>query len=326
MDMAESQELGLEVRHFRYFVRIVEDGSFSRASLGLHISQPALSKQVRELESEMGVKLLARSVRGVTATEAGLAVYQHAKAVLKQIDGTLSIAMQAGGGIAGQVGIGLPWTISSLFGLSLLAEVRATLPHVKLEVTEGPSADISRMLSQGKLDLAVVFGATSHAALRVEPLVAESLWLVGAKGTLQRHRPYGLEEAARLPLLLMSRPNGIREEIERIWATNDIAPHMVADVNAPALLVEAVQAGLGFGVLPSCAVDQKLRDGSVDAVQLSGAPPQRIVCLATSMLFPISQATQRVHDLLRKLMRDAVEEGRWQAVLVGDDDASASLS
>lgn len=315
----------MEVRHFRYFVRIVEDGSFSRASLGLHISQPALSKQIRELESEIGVKLLARSVRGVIATEAGLAVYQHAKAVLKQIDGTLSIAMQAGGGIAGQVGIGLPWTISSLFGLSLLAEVRATLPHVRLEVTEGPSADISRMLSQGKLDLAVVFGANSHAALRVEPLAAESLWLAGAKGTLERHRPYGLEEAARLPLLLMSRPNGIREEIERIWATNDVAPQMVADVNAPALLIEAVQAGLGFGVLPSCAVDQKLLDGSMDAVQLSGATPRRIVCLATSMLFPISQATQRVHDLLRKLMRDAVEEGRWQAVLVGDDDDSASL-
>jgi len=127
-------------------------------------------------------------------------------------------------------------------------------------------------------------------------------------------------------LLLMSRPNGIREEIERIWAANDIAPHMVADVNAPALLIEAVQAGLGFGVLPSCAIDQKLLDGSMDAVQLSGATPKRIVCLATSMLFPISQATQRVHDLLRKLMRDAVEQGRWQAVLVGDDDASASLS
>jgi DNA-binding transcriptional LysR family regulator len=319
------QESGVEVRHLRYFVRIVEDGSVSRASVALHIAQPALSKQVRQLEGELGVKLLARSVRGVTATEAGLAVYRHAKAVLKQIDATLSVATQAGGGVVGQVGIGLPWTISSLLGLSLIAEVRATLPLVRLEISEGPSAEISRMLSQGKLDLAVVFGARSHAALRVQPMVAESLWLVGAQGSLEDRDPCGLEEAASLPLLLMSRPNGIREEIERIWAAKGIAPNVVADVNAPGLLIESVQAGLGYGILPSCAFDQKLRKWRIDAVELGGEAPRRIVCLATSMLFPISLAAQRVHDILERLMRSAVEDGRWQAVLFREDASFARL-
>lgn len=303
----------MDIRQLKYFVRIVEDGSISRASLSLHISQPALSKQMNQLERELGVILLARSVRGVVPTEAGLAVIQHAKAVLKQIEATPAIAAQAGGGVAGTVAIGLPWTIASMLGLALFREVCGSLPAVRLEISEGPSSDISRLLSQGKLDVAVVFGSGLHAALRVKPLVTESLRLVGAAGSLAGRKRWNLEQASRLPLLLMSRPNGIREELERIWIEKGITPHVVADVNAPRLLMEAVQAGLGHGILPSCVFDRTQPTWQVDAVELNGGAPRRTVGLATSMLFPISLAAQRVHDIVEALVYRAVSEGRWDA-------------
>jgi len=307
----------VDIRHLKYFVRIVEAGSISRASLSLHVAQPALSKQVNQLEDELGVKLLARSVRGVVPTEAGLAVFQHAQAVLKQIEATPSIASQAGGGVAGPVAIGLPWTIASMLGLSLFREVVESLPAVRLEITEGPSAAISQMLSQGKLDVAVVFSSAACKALHVKPLVSESLLLVGAAGSLPGGKLRTLEQAARLPLLLMSRPNGIREELERIWLEMAITPNVVADVNAPRLLVEGVQAGLGYGILPSCVFDRTLSSWQVDVAELTADTPRRTVCLATSMLFPISVATQRVHDLLEGLMYRVVTEGRWDAQVLG---------
>src|SRR3546814_10857548 len=76
----------LELRQLKYLACIVEAGSLSRASQALHVAQPALSQQINRLEEELGVKLLVRSVRGVTPTEVGAAVYQQAKLVLKQIE------------------------------------------------------------------------------------------------------------------------------------------------------------------------------------------------------------------------------------------------
>ena len=104
----------LETKQLKIFKTIVEVGSFSRASQSLHVAQPALSQQIGQLEAELGVKLLARSVRGVTPTEAGLAVYRQAQVILKQVETTRFIAQQADVGPAGPVSIGLPWTMSTL--------------------------------------------------------------------------------------------------------------------------------------------------------------------------------------------------------------------
>lgn len=306
----------MDIRQLRSFVRAVEVGSISRASQVLHIAQPALSKQIAQLEEELGVKLLSRSVRGVTPTEAGLAVFRHAQAILKQVEATPSIAAQAGGGVSGRVAIGLPWTITSVLGLALLREVRTQLPDVRLEITEGPSSVISQMLSQGKLDLAVLFGGGSEAALRLKPLVREALRLVGARGSLAHYKTVTFAQAAQLPLLLLSRPNGIRETAERIWSEKGLTPNMVAEINAPGLLVKAVQAGLGYAILPSCALEEKLRCGEIDAVELRDARLSRTVCLGTSMLFPISLAAERVRAIVEQLIVRSVREGRWEATFL----------
>jgi DNA-binding transcriptional LysR family regulator len=152
-----------------------------------------------------------------------------------------------------------------------------------------------------------------HVALRTKPLVTESLLLVGAAGSLGSRRRRTLEQVSGLPLLLMSRPNGIREELERIWAEKGITPNVVANLNAPRLLLDAVQSGLGYGILPSCVFDRTQPTWKVDAVELRSGAPLRTVCIATSMLFPISLAAQRVHDIVEMLVYRAVKDGRWDA-------------
>jgi DNA-binding transcriptional LysR family regulator len=308
----------MDIRQLRYFVRIVETGSVSRASRALHVAQPALSKQLAQLEEELGAKLLARSVRGVTPTEAGAAVFRHAQAILRQVEATKSVASEAGGGVGGTVAIGLPWTITSVLGLALLRTVRERLPGVRLELTEGPSSVLAQNLAQGKLDLAVVFGDGSEPGLRLQPLVRETLRLVGARGALGGRRSLSLAKASELPLLLLSRPNGIRETVEQIWSERGVTPNVVAEINAPALLVEAVQAGIGFAILPSCALDEKLRSGAIDVAELRDAKPSRTACLGTPMLFPLSTAAERVQGLVEELVVRTVREGQWEAeVLVG---------
>lgn len=316
----------MEFRQLKYFVRIVEVGSVSRASQSLHVAQPALSQQIGRLEDELGVKLLTRSVRGVTPTEAGAAVFRQAQLILKQIEATQLIAAQADHGPAGPVAIGLPWTVTSLLGLSLLKEVAATVKAVRLEIVEGPSSVLADMLAQGRLDLAVVFDNTTDGGLRMKPVVSEPLLLVGPTGSLAGRFEGTLAEAATLPLLLLSRPNGIREEIERIWAAGGLKPQLVAEINAPDLLIDAVRAGLGYAVLPSCAIEDRLRRGDLDAIALEAGRLTRTVYLSTSRLFAPSRAAEHVHGIVARLMREAVDAGRWEARWIDAEDVAADAA
>lgn len=312
----------MELRQLKYFTRIVEIGSMTRASQSLHVAQPALSLQINRLEEELGKKLLMRSVRGVTPTEAGLAVYKQAQLILKQVEATQLIAHQADLGPAGRVAIGLPWTVTSVLGLKLLQHVRTHFKSVRLEVIEGPSSVLASMLAQGKLDLAVLFDASVDAGLRMKPLVSEPLMLVGARGQLAGRTSSTLADMAALPLLLLSRPNGIRELIEREWARQGLKPQVVAEINAPALLIDAVRAGLGYAVLPSCAMDENLRRGELDAVELEGEKLIRTVYLSTSRLFELTLATEYVHGVVEQLMHSAVEDGLWKGCWLGPHDSA----
>ncbi len=307
----------MEFRQLKYFVRIVEVGSVSRASQSLHVAQPALSAQINRLEEELGVKLLTRSVRGVTPTEVGTAVFRQAQLILKQIEATRLVASQADTGPAGPVAIGLPWTVASVLGLALLKEVSANLKSVRLEITEGPSSVLAQMLAQGKLDVAVTFDNTTDGGLSMQPVVSEPLLLVGARGSLAGRIGNTLAEAAQLPLLLLSRPNGIREEIERVWATQGIKPLLLAEINAPGLLIDAVRDGLGYSVLPSCAIEKRLGAMELDAIALECGTLKRTVYLSTSRLFALTRAAEHVHTIVARLMHDAVHDGRWQGKWLG---------
>ncbi len=308
----------MELRQLKYLIGIAEAGSVSRASQSLHVAQPALSQQISRLEDELGVKLLTRSVRGVVPTEAGIAVLAQARAILKQVEATRLVAAAADQGPAGPVTVGLPWTIRMLLGLELLREVRRQLPAVRLELIEGPSSVLTQMLAQGRVEAAVLFDPAESGGLVLQPVGVEPLLFIGPSGSLAGREGITLAEAAQFPLLLLSRPNGIRESIEQAWERCGAKVALVAEINAAGLLVEAVRDGLGYSILPSCGIDEQVRLGHLDAVPLEGGALTRTVHLATSRLHPPSPAADAVAALLCRLMRDAVAQGRWNATTVDE--------
>lgn len=313
----------MELRQLKYFVRIVEAGSVSRASQLLHVAQPALSQQISRLEQELGVQLLSRSVRGVTATEAGKAIYQHARLILRQVEATQQIAQeQAGNGPSGRVAVGLPWTVTSLLGLALLGDIRKNYPAIQLEITEESSLVLEQQLAQGRLDLAVVFGQGPDAGIHLRPLVQEPLRLVGARGSLPGGHSRTLEEVARLPLLVLSR---IREEIEQALEPTGIRAQVVAEINAPGLLSEAIRAGYGFSILPSCALEEQVRAGLIDVVDIEGLSVRRTLYLGTSRLYPPPPAAAHVLHSIRQLVHETVNCGKWNAQWIGGADEEAPI-
>ena len=153
--------MAIELRHLRYFVAVVEEGSFTTAAeRRLHTSQPSLSRQIRDLEYEVGVELLSRSVHGVELTAAGRAFLEHARLVLMQVDAGVEAARRAAQparkafSIGFQTGHEMRWLPRAMHVL------RDELKNIEVTVISGYSPDLAEALARGRLDLAF---------LRVEP-------------------------------------------------------------------------------------------------------------------------------------------------------------
>ena len=177
----------MELRQLRYFVRIVELGSMSRAAADLDMVQSALSQQITRLEGELSTRLLNRTPRGVAPTEAGVAFFREAQLTLRHAEQATRAAQQAR--LSGSVSVGLAPTTSAVLGLPLMQAMRERYPDVRLHMVESMSGHLTAMLHARELDLAVLFDTRLHQAQQatgarrwdMAPLLEEDLFLICAR-------------------------------------------------------------------------------------------------------------------------------------------------
>ena len=150
----------MELRQLRYFVRIVEMGSMSRAARELDVVQSALSQQITRLESELAVRLLQRTPRGVVPTEAGVAFFREAQLALRHADQAVRSAQQSR--LSGSVSLGLAPTTANVLALPLIQAMRTRYPDVRLHMVESMSGHLAEMLNARALDMAVLFDTRLH--------------------------------------------------------------------------------------------------------------------------------------------------------------------
>ena len=147
----------MELRQLRYLVRVIELGSISRAALEMDLVQSGLSQQISRLESELSTRLLQRSPKGVTPTEAGLAFFREAQLVLRHVEQAARAAQQSR--LSGSVSVGMAPTTAAVLGLPLIRAMRERYPDVRLHMVESLSGHLTGMLNARQLDLALLFNA-----------------------------------------------------------------------------------------------------------------------------------------------------------------------
>jgi len=250
----------MDARELRYFVQIVESGSLSKASQQLHIAQPALSQQIAKLEAQVGRPLLHRSSKGVTPTDNGLALYHHARFMLRQFDQALSIARCETPAVQGMVSVGLPATTVSAMGLTLVKRIRARYPSILLNVVEGMSGHIGHLMRLGQLDLAVLFSGDLSQELSIEPLLVEELFVIVPEHSElvpPDRTSITIAEAAQLPLILPTSSHGLRQRIVAEFENRGLSTNVVAEIDSLALLMNCVHDGIGATIKPMGAVMQE---------------------------------------------------------------------
>jgi len=308
----------MDLRQLRYFTQIVESGSLSKASRQLFIAQPALSQMLSKLESEVGKPLLNRSARGVAPTDNGLALYHHARFMLRQLDQALSIARQESKAVQGMVSVGLAATTLSALGLPLVRSIRERYPSILVNVVEGMSGHIGHMMRLGQLDLAVLFSADVARDVAVEPLLEEELFVM-----LPRHSPLvaprrtsiTIAEAAALPLILPTSTHGLRRRIAAEFEQRNLSAHVVAEIDSLSLLMNCVHDGMGATIKPMGAIYQERERGRKwRALSVSDAHLVRRNYLYSLPPERLSTAAAAVAAEIRETARKLVDSGAWSGV------------
>jgi LysR family transcriptional regulator, benzoate and cis,cis-muconate-responsive activator of ben and cat genes len=244
----------VELRHLRYFVRVAEAENVSHAALELHISQPAVSRQIRDLEEEIGLPLLKRSGKSVRLTEAGRLFLNEARAILERSDEALRNVRLLNERQRINLDIGYSsWGIDRLFHI-ILNSFSCAMPNVHVRLHDRRVEDNLDALLTGKLEVAFIFVAPKPGALRgfrFLELSREHIRLaVSPTHPFARRRAVSIEEAARQPFIILV-PEQFPDYhffIDAVFASTKSKPTIVEEHESIASLISAVEGGRGVGL------------------------------------------------------------------------------
>jgi LysR family transcriptional regulator, nitrogen assimilation regulatory protein len=299
----------MQFRQLRYFVKIVEAGSFSRASAAIHVAQPALSQQIAELEDRLGLKLLNRSARGVSATAAGEVLYREASSILHQLDLLPTVARSQSGEPEGAVSVGIASSLAPILIGSLIAHVKIALPKVKLKISDGDSESLESRVDTSGLDMAIIYEDELVSKFAREPLFRQRLCLVGAQPSVEAGKSsVTLEEIAKLPLTLPSLPNGRRGLIDRAFAEHGLAPNIVAETDSLSSELLTVKTGIAHTLLPVANPKSFLDQGLAQPLPID-ADLYLTCSIISSSDFPLSRAGEAVRILLTEFIEAELHDG-----------------
>ncbi|WP_086151772.1 tricarballylate utilization LysR family transcriptional regulator TcuR [Salmonella enterica] len=300
----------MELRQLRYFVRIIETGSMGSAAQDLDIGVSALSQQMSRLENELAIRLLQRTSRGVTPTNAGLAFYSQAQLALRHADDAILAAREAR--LSGHVSVGMAPSTASILGIPFIHAMQENYADVRLHVVESLSGNLERMINTRQIDLAVVFQKDKILRWSARPILEEQLFLIGSHALLAAlpDNPITPEQLAGIPLIMPSQGHGLRGRLDAVCQEHALNVEIVAEIDGLALLMRAVRDGLGATLQPGAAISHL----DNDALRMIGvhnpvlSRPNFLVSLSDDELTPAGLAARVV---LTKVMRQLVDAGEW---------------
>ncbi len=314
----------MNLKQLEYFVAVAELGSFSKAAVILNIAQPALSRQVRLLETDLHVTLLMRNGRGVVLTEAGKRLFDHSVGILQLVSRTREDIEASRDEPAGRIVVGLPPSMGRLLTLPLVEGFRRTLPKAKLAIVEGLSAHLAEWIATGRVDIGLLHNPEPQPALEVTPVLEEPLGLVspaekrggktGKRGgkKVSPRATATLEELTRLPLILPERSHAIRKLLETQAALSGHKLNVSLEISSVQSILDLVRAGHGHALLTPSAL---AASGDAAAFRLRPLVEPRLtstLCLAVSAHKPATPLSKHVFRMLRELV---VATGRAQGAL-----------
>lgn len=315
----------MDFRRLTYFVRIAELGSLSKAADRLRIAQPALSRQMRLLEADVGVPLFSRHRRGMQLTPAGAELRQRILGPLRQLECAVEDTRALSKEVGGSVAFGMPPTASYVLAGPLARRVALEAPNISLRVVEGYAGHLIDWLQRGEIDVALLYGPAADYRLPAEDLLSEELMLVGPPDCdLAPDAPTPFETLASLPLVLPSHPHGLRLVVDNVAAKTRTKLSIRFQANSFHLMKDLVGSGLGYTILPYSSFSREAAAGQLKYAPIVNPKVTRQLVLAMSAGGDATRAAQKLMLMIRQEIIALTGSGKWTAKLLFDPATHAS--
>lgn len=304
----------MNLTQLRYFVRVAEMGSFSKAAIELDVAQPALSRQVRLLETDLRVNLLQRTGRGVLLTEPGKRLFEHAVGILQLVARAREDLGANRDEATGRIVVGLPPSMGRMLTLPLVDAFKRDMPRARLAIVEGLSAHITEWISTGRVDLGLIHNPDANPAIETMPVLDEPLCLVsavkGARGDGPRKAALPFAELAKVPLVVPEHTHAIRKLLETQAALAGLKLNIAYEVSSVQSILELVLHGHGHAVLARSGV---LASGQPNAFRVQPLAETALtsrLCMAVSAHKPATPLVRQAMRVLRELVVASIEPPR----------------
>lgn len=304
----------MELKQLRAFITVVETRNVTKAAALLNIVQPAVSRQLHQLEADVGTTLFTRGRRGMELTEAGKVLEGYARRVLSEIERARAEIRPSQGEIGGIVTVGLLPSTSDVLSSALVRVIKERYPGILLRITPGYAGHLASWLEAGDVDVALLYENKATPAIKIEPLIEEDLWLIGPPDSgLDQALEVKFTDVLARPLILPSAPHGLRTLVEHAAQSLGRTLIIQAETNSMSVQKRLVLDGHGYTVLPSIAVVEDIARGTLAAALVIEPVLKRRIVLGVSTTRPQSNAVRCVVTELIECVKQSVDAKAWPA-------------
>src|SRR6266852_5654078 len=263
----------MEIRQIKAFVAIAETGTFTAGAARVHVTQAAVSMQIRQLETETGAKLFIRAPRRVILTEAGEKLLERAYVILREHDAALEELAALTGAHRGRLRIGSASAMVSADPLpQILRELRKSHPGVETSVPSGTSEALVRQVLAGELDAAFVSLPVEARGVQTELLSEDSLVAIASpRHKLAKQKVVSAYALAGEKLILGERGGNTRRLIDQFFAQAGVTLKIAMELSRLAAIKRMVEEDMGVGIVPLQSVEEEVRKGSLVRWWIEGA-------------------------------------------------------
>jgi DNA-binding transcriptional LysR family regulator len=311
----------LDIKQLMAVIAVAEEGSVTSAARRLRLVQPAVSRQLQALETELGVELFERTRSGMHLTAAGEVMLERARRALGELDLARAELQLTPHDVRGVVSVGLLDSMTDLLAEPLVTAIADAYPQIHLRLLTAYSGHLREWLNAGDLDLALLYDLRPSGPFRIEPAGREQLWAVAPPtAQLSVERPTPMKDLLDVPLILPEAGHGLRVLIDRAFATIDRAPHVAVETNSMRIQKSLVGRGHGWTILPAVGIAPEIAAGTFSGAPLCDPWVHRTVAVVSREIDRRSNAIRAVAGQLGECIERAKAREAWPISIEGSND------
>ncbi len=308
--------MAMDIKQLIYFSAVFELKNLSHAASRHNVAQSAISHHISNLEAELGVSLFIRKSRGMEPTAAGNRLYSHAKKILLSVKSAKQDMMRESEEIAGEIAIGLPYSVMKGIGLPLMETILRDFPKVRLTIVEGLSGITHSNLVSSEVDFAFFYNPQKDMRITMELVLEEEVLCVGKPSIIgDSDQPITFEQLATLPVLLLRQGASSRALIDRPGLLSKLEANASLQLNSISGITNGMLAGMGCTIAPKIFVKEQLSAGLLHARPVREPELSRRLYIGYRRDYPSNRLFEATKKMTLGLIETTVRNNEWEATL-----------